>query len=82
MWGLGAGYAYEWEFVRDRLRFELGVTVGFYSISGDEWSLGIAVFRPTLHVAIKPKYVWFSFGPRAALPGFWGGFVAGLTVRL
>jgi hypothetical protein len=83
MFGMGAGYAYEWVWARGDVRFELGATAGLYAMGRDGVEFGFVMFRPTLHVALKTQYVWFSTGPRVAVGIFvWGGFVAGFTFRL
>ena len=70
------------EWARGAVRFELGATAGFYALGRDGPLLGFVMIRPTVHLALKLRHVWFSFGPRAAI-GYlaWGGFAAGFTFR-
>jgi hypothetical protein len=86
--GAGVGYAYEFDFVRNIVRLELGGAVGWFSLIYEESGGGTGmtstfflVLRPTLHVGYK--YFYVSLGPRLAIgESVAGGFTAGFLIRI
>jgi hypothetical protein len=86
--GGAVGYAYEWEPVRDIVRFELGFLLGGFFMheekrdgSNESASLTFFQLRPVLHLGYRR--IFFSIGPRVAIGRFVHyGFAAGLTVRI